>query len=407
MKVLILDEELPYPQDSGKRIRVHALLTRMAKRHDLTLLAYVGRGVDDAAVANLEGHGIRIIGVRPPRREQRGGVFYLKLLANLFSPLPYSSWNYCARRMRRRLRELLDRKRFDLVHAEMTLLAPLLRGMGGIPTVGVAHNVESEIWHRYLETEASWARRRYIALQGRRVDRFEATALRRLSTLCAVTDRDAAWFRDRARVERVHVVPNGVDLGYFQPLVAPEDPATLVHVGSMDWRPNGDAVSYFLREIYPRILRRVPQARFLVVGRNPGELLIKLAARYPGAHVTGTVEDVRPYVGRGAVFVVPLRVGGGSRLKILTALAMGRAVVSTSVGAEGLEVVDGQHLLLADKPEEFADRTVALLRDPAERRRLGAAGRALVEARYGWDAIADRLEATWHEVIAASRGAHP
>jgi sugar transferase (PEP-CTERM/EpsH1 system associated) len=400
LKVLILDEELPYPQDSGKRIRVHALLSRMAKRHDLTLLTFVENGQDDAGVACLQEHGIRVIGVRPPGREQRGGGFYLKLLMNLFSPLPFSSWNYCPARMQRRLRALLTRERFDLIHAEITLLAPLLRGIGDVPTVAVAHNVESEIWRRYEETEGSCVRRRYIALQRRRVERIETTGLCHLTVLCTVSERDAEWFRNQTTAQQVHVVPNGVDLDYFQPCTQPEEHNTLIHAGSMDWRPNVDAVMYFLREIYPSILQRAPDVQFLIVGRNPADSVASFASRYQGVHITGTVEDTRPFVCKSGVFVVPLRVGGGSRLKILNALAMGKAVVSTSIGAEGLDVEDGKHLLLADTPETFTERTVALLRDPAKRRRLGIAGRALVEARSGWDAVAGRLEGAWNAAVA-------
>lgn len=404
MRVLVLDEEIPYPQDSGKRIRVHALLTRMAKRHELTLLCYVRPGADDAGLQQLVEAGIEVVPVTPVRREQRGLIFYGKLVANLFSILPYVSWNYCSLRIRRQLRRLLQAKPFDLVHCEMTLLSPLLRGLPQIPSVAVAHNLEVDIWRRYESNETSAIRRMYIGLQRRRLERLETEGLGHITGLCAVSERDADWFRQRTPIPRIHVVPNGVDLAYFTPNVESEEPRTLVHAGSMDWRPNVDAITYFLEDIYPLILRQAPSLRFIVVGRNPSQPFSRFAARFSGVEVTGSVDDARPFMARGAVFVVPLRIGGGSRLKILNALAMGKAVVSTSIGAEGLEVRNGEHLLIADTPADFARSTLTLLRDTDLRRRLGAAGRALVEARYGWDAIADRLEDAWLEAASVQSG---
>jgi glycosyltransferase involved in cell wall biosynthesis len=190
-----------------------------------------------------------------------------------------------------------------------------------------------------------------------------------------------------------------VDTNYFKPDGRPERPNRLVFSGSMDWHPNEDAVIYFADLILPRIRAEIPDATLTVVGRNPSARLREAAAR-AGIEVTGTVDDVRPFIGEGSVYVVPLRAGGGTRLKIFEALAMARPVVSTTVGAEGLALESGRHFIAADEPETFADTVIALLRSPERRRSLGQAGRDLVEACYSWPTIAREFEDCCQEVVA-------
>jgi glycosyltransferase involved in cell wall biosynthesis len=193
-------------------------------------------------------------------------------------------------------------------------------------------------------------------------------------------------------------VPTGVDTAYFTPNGTAEEPARLVFTGSMDWHPNDDAMRWFIDAVLPRIRAAVPGVSLAIVGRKPGRPLIE-AARRAAVEVTGTVDDVREHVARAAVFVVPLRIGGGTRLKIFEALSMGKPVVSTTIGAEGLPLEEGVHLVRADGPAAFADAVVALLRDPARRRALGQAGRRLVEERYGWPQVARRFEAHCARVL--------
>ena len=201
---------------------------------------------------------------------------------------------------------------------------------------------------------------------------------------------------------RVCAIPTGVDTAYFTPNGSQETPGALVFTGSLDWFPNEDCIVHFGEVVFPRIREAVPDVSLTVVGRNPGPRVQRLAA-IPGVRVTGTVQDVRPYVAAATLCVVPLRVGGGTRLKIFEALAMGKAVVSTTVGAEGLPLVPGRHFVQADEPAEFANAVVALLRDPARRKALGSAGRRLVEERYSWSQVVREFEARCEEVVAHAR----
>jgi glycosyltransferase involved in cell wall biosynthesis len=186
------------------------------------------------------------------------------------------------------------------------------------------------------------------------------------------------------------VVPNGVDLEHFQPTDRPRDPTSIVFTGSIDYRPNTDAVTYFVREIFPQIIQGHPDATFMVVGMRPPEQVKSLAGR--NVIVTGQVPDVRPYLARASVVIAPLRMGSGTRLKLLGAMAMGAAVVSTTLGCEGLAVRGGEHLLVADQPHLFARDVVRLLNDPGLASELGRQGRALVEREYGWASAAQRLD---------------
>jgi glycosyltransferase involved in cell wall biosynthesis len=198
----------------------------------------------------------------------------------------------------------------------------------------------------------------------------------------------------------VFTVPTGVDTSYFAPDGVPESPGRLVFIGSMDWYPNEDAMMFFIGEILPAVRRAVPDVELTVVGRDPSARL-RAMGEAAGVRITGTVDDVRPWIADAAVYVVPLRVGGGTRLKIFEGLAMGKAVVSTTVGAEGLPLVDGTHFVRADAPAGFARAVVSLLRDPARRRALGMAGRQLVEARYSWATVARKFETRFEPALGA------
>lgn len=389
MKILVLDEEFPYPFNTGKRIRSYHLIQQLAAQHEIFYLAY-GRAESESYL-HLEKSRIHPIPVRGHIPKKSGLLFYLRLGANLFSRLPYIVTSHHSRAYTSAVRNAVASIRPDRILCEWTPYAVFLQDVGGARTVIVAHNIESAIWRRYAEHEKSGLKKWYIGRQAAKVTHFEQTVFRAADGITAVTDTDARQITALAAGTPVCVVENGVDLAYF----APENSATrgqrLVFTGSMDWRPNQDAAEFFIKEIFPLLRPRYPGLKVFFVGRNP-PLHTRELSNTPGVTVTGTVEDVRPFIRDAAVYIVPLRIGGGSRLKILEALAMGKAVVSTSVGAEGLAITDGQEFLLADTPEEFARQVAYVLDHENIGRRLGEAGRRLVEGRYGWDMIAERLE---------------
>jgi glycosyltransferase involved in cell wall biosynthesis len=262
-----------------------------------------------------------------------------------------------------------------------------------------AHNVEHAIWQRLVRVERRRWARALLALEWRKMRRWEARACRRADLTVAVSAVDGNRLAAIAPSARITAIPTGVDVAYFKPGTQAEDRSHVVFTGAMDWYPNEDGILHFIDAVLPLVRRRVPDAKVTVVGRNPTERM-RAAATRAGVQVTGTVDDVRPYIARGAVYVVPLRVGGGTRLKIFEALAMAKAVVSTPIGAEGLPLVHGEHFLEADGASAFAAAVVGLLRDPARRKALGAAGRRLVETQYGWATVARDFETQCQEILA-------
>ena len=387
MKVLVLDEEFPYPTNSGKRTRSFNLYRRLASEFQIR---YIGYGNDGIAAEALRREGIEPKAVRAHIPPKRGLFFYLRLLNNLISPLPYIVTSHYSELYRDAVRGSLAEFQPDLVLCEWTPYAVYVKGLTTIKKLLSTHNVEADIWQRYYENEINGLRRWYIREQWRKIRRFENEALNWVNAAVAVSDLDCARLANGHHGLKVAMVPNGVDLDYFHMLPQPSERQHLVFTGSMDWRPNQDAARYFIWEIWPLLKQARPNLQCTFVGRNPPADIERLSD-IPGVHITGTVKDVRPYVERAAVYIVPLRIGGGSRLKILEAMAMGRAVVSTTVGAEGLDVVNRRHLLLADDAESFVSNVLRLLDDPARQLELAGSGRRLVEQQYGWDALAKRL----------------
>jgi glycosyltransferase involved in cell wall biosynthesis len=335
--------------------------------------------------------------------KQGSARFARALIRSWASSYPVDLWKWRSGRVRALVNECIREHQPDVIVADF-LFAVANVPSGSVPMVYFSHNVEYVIWKRLHDIERTWWRRAILALEWRKVRRREARACREASTTIAVSDKDRDLMLKDAPDARIHSIPTGVDIEYFQPSAASQIPGRLVFSGSMDWYPNEDAMTYFVESILPIIRRDAPHVTLTIVGRNPSPA-VRALERVPGVHVTGTVDDVRPFLSEAELYIVPLRVGGGTRLKIFEALAMGKAVLSTTVGAEGLDVADGGEIELADTPEAFAARVLALLGDPARRHALGTSGRDLVERRYSWPVIAQAFESHLAEVINERRSA--
>lgn len=391
MKILWLKSELLHPVDKGGKIRTYQMLRQLKRGHQVTYLSLATDADPAEAYVRAREYCHRLVTV-PWREPARfSAAFYRGLAANLASPLPYAVEKYRSAAMRRAVdAELAERGDYDVVVCDF--LAPSVNLPGRLPVASVLfeHNVEATIWRRHAET-ASGVRRAFFRSQWRKMARYEREACRRFDAVAAVSELDRDAIRDEYGVDCVLDVPTGVDHDYFRPLGGEPSPSEIVFTGSMDWMPNEDGVLWFAREVLPLVAREVPGARFTVVGRKPTAAVVELGRSDPRVTVTGRVDDIRPYVDRAAAFVVPLRVGGGTRLKIYEAMAMAKAVVSTSVGAEGLPLESGSDLLVADEPADLARAVVRLLADRDEARRMGETARELVRERFGWDRAADSL----------------
>jgi glycosyltransferase involved in cell wall biosynthesis len=397
LRVAMVDEELSYPPTSGKRIRTLNLLLRLAKRHSLTFLCHRNADADEARTAAefFGDHGIETVVVDrnvPPRS---GPGFYARLAANLLSPLPYSVASHNSRELRAAVAAHAAAHPVDLWHCEWTPYVVALRELRGVRRLIMAPNVESLIWQRYAETETNPLKRWYIRQQWRKFQRFERRAAAEADQIVAVSDSDAELFRREFAADNVAVVENGVDTTFFQPAGIGRDDLRILFLGSLDWRPNLDAVAQLLDHIFPAVRTVEPSARLEIVGRNPPLTLRRRIEATPGVELHANVADVRPHLARCGVMAVPLRIGGGSRLKILEALACGMPVVSTVVGAEGLHLQAGRHLDVVPGVEEMADALMRVIRTPEQARDRADRGRQIVLKRYNWDTLADQLERIW------------
>jgi glycosyltransferase involved in cell wall biosynthesis len=406
MKVVIVGGELPYPPTSGNRIRTLNLTLRLARRHRITYIHHGKGGREEVreATAFLNDHGVETVAVDHAVPPKSGPRFYARLAANLASPLPYSVATHAGPAVRRGIAAYAAGRAVDLWQAEGAPYFEALRGLGSARRVLMAHNVETQIWERYRETEQNPLKRWYIGQQARKFERFERRAFSESTRVVVVSPEDADLVRGRFGVDRVDVVDNGIDRAFFEPVVAAREPGRVLFLGSFEWRPNLDAVGLLLDRIFPEVLAADPTAQLCLVGRNPPEALVRRARASPNVELHANVPDVRPFLAGSGVMAVPLRIGGGSRLKILEALACGLPVVSTRVGAEGLRLVPGQHLEVVDSAEEMAPALLGCISDPASARATAACGRRVVLERYDWDALADELESSWARCLEDHEG---
>ena len=406
--LLFLTPQLPYPPQQGTAIRNFNLLTRLARHHVVDLLTFLQPG--DSLTPNSPLHTLcrTIVTAPAPRR-----TLIDRLRAMLTSPLPDMALRLESPEMWQSLRKLMQQRTYDVVQIEGIEMASYGLAMAGVRLTPGArtiepqrpqprlifddHNAEYVLQQRAFQTDirkpSRWAAAFYSLCQWQKLRRYERAICRHVDAVVAVSAADAAALQRLLPELHPVVIPNGVDLiSYSLSQVCPLDlgPAALVFTGKMDFRPNVDAVQWFM-PILVRVREVVPEARFFVVGRQPHSRVTRLAAD-PAVIVTGQVTDTRPYIAGAAVYVVPLRVGGGTRLKVLEAMALERAIVSTRLGVEGFDVTDGCELRLADTPEAFAQAVIELLQNPELRTRLGTAARAFVEARYSWDHIVPNME---------------
>jgi glycosyltransferase involved in cell wall biosynthesis len=387
-----------WPPNTGGRLRSLHMIAELSQRHQVRLLT-TQRLADEPASLRARLPACERIDAIPYTLPKQGTArFALAVARSWASPYPADLWRWRIPAVRARIREWI-KEGVDLCVADFLVAMPNLPTRTSTPVVLFEHNVEYMIWKRLHEVEKRPWRRALLALEWRKMRHYEAQACARAGLTVAVSDADRALLAANAPGADIRAIGTGVDTAYFHPNGAVEAPATLVFTGSMDWYPNEDAVLYFIATMLPELRREVPGLSLAVVGRDPSDRL-RAACAAVGVHVTGTVADVRPYVAEAAVYIVPLRIGGGTRLKIFEALAMGKAVVSTQVGAEGLPIVSGQHFLQADSPADFAQAVVTLLKDPDRRHALGMAGRRLVEERYSWAEVTRQFENHCEEVVA-------
>lgn len=389
MKVLFLMSQLPYPPDTGAKIRTFNLIKRLSLNHNINLITFGDKKIELFKIKAMKEFCKEIILI-PKNRFK-----YIKLFFNLFSFLPYTIKKYYSKKMKKTINKLIGQNRFDLIHCDSLQMSLNIISLNSIPKVLTEHNIESQILQRYAQKEKNLFKKIFIYLQWKKLANYEFTVCQKFDFCITVSEKDKRCLKESAKIKNLAVVSNGVDCNYFIPQDTSTRPFSLIFTGSLDWLPNEDALCYFFSEIYPLIKQDANQVSMSVVGRSPTKRILAYAQNDSSIRIVGRVEDVRPFIAQADIFVIPLRIGGGTRLKILEAMAMAKPVVSTTIGAEGLEVESEKNIILADRPEDFAKRVVKLFSDYQLKNSIATEGRKLVEEKYDWDMIAGELERIW------------
>lgn len=397
MKILYVTTKSPLPTNDGHSLRTYNLLRSVAAQHSVTLLSFVKFPVEYSYQHELEAICSSVVLLSLPENNSK-----LRLIGsaaiNLFTSAPFVANKYAAENMRTAIKEHLAQQDFDLVHLDMLPLGGYLDIIDK-PVLLNAHNVESALLKRKAESLKDWPAQWYFTHQAARLNCFEQMVVSSVNHVVACSDEDRIILKSMVPSVSVDVVPNGVDTDHYQPSNSQlTDTKRLVFIGGMNWFPNKDAIVWFDDVIQNEMLQLDPEVRLDVIGRNDGDMKLR---HQDSIVMHGFVDDVRTYLEQAAVVIVPIRVGGGTRLKVLEAMSMGKAMVSTSIGVEGIQVEHDKNVLIADTPQEFARAVYRLQNDAELRGRLGQAARELVINQYRWDVIGQRLLDAYDTMLGA------
>ncbi len=389
MKILLLTQVLPYPPDSGPKVKTWNVLKYLRLHHEVTLVSFV-RGDQSKEIEHLKKFCNAVHAIPMERGLLNDG---LALLESLLTGQPW----LISRDRRTGMHELISKvtqeEQFDVVHADQLNMAQYAEPVKASKRVLDEHNAMWLLYRRMAETMPQGLKKWLLERDWRLLRTYEGRICREFNAVIAVSDVDRDALREVAGDSaRLFVMPIAVDTDEFRPIRRAEDANRIVHVGTMFWPPNVDGILWFAREVLPIIRRSKPDVEFDIIGARPPQEVIELEQRDRRTHVTGYVEDVEPYLARAGVMIVPLRAGGGMRVKILNALSQALPVVTTTIGCEGISVEDGKHVLIADQPQDFADAVVRLLDHRSLADRLGENGRAFIKTCYDLQTVCATLE---------------
>jgi glycosyltransferase involved in cell wall biosynthesis len=373
---LFLIKDILFPLDAGGKIRTFNVLKQLNKTHEVDVISVICPG-EERFIPEMEHLCRKFIFLEGRRLPKRGARFVLRLIRNAFSRMPYTMMNDCHAGLKRKIMEIAGS--YDLLICDFLFSAPNCLDVK-IPKLLFQHNVESMIPKRHAQNARGLERLAW-GVQYRKTRRMEECIVNQFDYVMCVSETDARFHREVFGVRNVGWMDLGVDAEYYHYAGSPKEARSLVFTGGMDWRPNADAVRYFHEAVFPKL----PGYRFYAVGKNPSKPLMSLSSEH--FIISGRVPDVRPYLHRAETYVVPLRVGGGTRIKIFEAMAAGLPVVSTSLGAEGLPVRDGDNILIRDSPNDFAKAIRQLSEDPAMRAEIAQRAYDLVTTRFSWEKV--------------------
>ncbi|RKS83223.1 glycosyltransferase involved in cell wall biosynthesis [Haloarcula quadrata] len=392
MNVLVISGEAIYPPDSGGKQVVFTSVKGLAQRgHDVTVMsAAAGRD----SIPELESYCRWVPGRAEPENS------YFGALKNLLSQKPYPIKKYSSDGNKKQLKKIINSDDIDIALIEglhTTQYGTLLSDKYNIPVVYRSHNIETDILRDVMKSTDNLAKKIYLYIQTRKMKKYESETVPEFNKAIMISEEDQTRIHQMCPDVNSSVVPPGIDIDYFSRTTEKVDDNTIVFLGSLDWPPNVDGFRWFYSNIYPKIKEQIPNVSLLVVGKNPPESIQEISNQ--SVEITGFVEDIRPYVEAGSAFVAPIRMGSGVRIKVLNAMALGLPVVSTSLGAQGIECENGTNIQIADEPDGFASATVEMIRNPEKGKEIGEGGRKLVEEVYSIPRVAEKLEKEMIEVV--------
>lgn len=403
MNILWISHNVPYPPKTGVLQRNYNLVREASKIGNVYLLAIMQEGIlpgeynIDEAKTELGKfcHKIEIIHIPS---ETSKLAFYSLAIKSLITIDPLSVNSVKSAHMRRRIKQLCDENNFDIVHFDTIGLATYFKEASGSSRVLNHHNIESHLLQRRTEIEKNFLKRFYFWLEARKLKFFEAKVCPEFDINFTVSELDKDRLLEIAPDSKIDTIPNGVDVDFFSPEGEKEVPGSMIMVSGMNWYPNRDAVLYMQEKIWPLISQSFPDISWVIIGASPPQKLVDLANDDPRVTVTGFVDDVRPYLRRAQIYLCPMRDGGGTRLKILDALSMGKPIVSTTIGYEGINITPEKNALLADTPAEFITQISRLIEDPDSGKKIGKEGRKFVIDEFSWDVIGKKLSAIYKKL---------
>jgi len=398
MNILFISTNYPYPPDSGHNLRTFYTLKYLAQANRIYYVAFKKRHQDLPQSDPIKEMCEKIdIFVTPDDFSRLRMSF--SLIRNLASDYPYVADKYYIEQVERRIREVLYKNKIDIVHLDLLPLTRYLNNFRGIPVALTEHNVESARLLSLIKQSKNILFKMYMYIQYKKLSSFEREEMGKCEICIAVSENDKEVLSKLSPDTEITVIPNGVDVEYFSPKNGEQIPRSAIWVGGMKDFYNRQAVNYFCEEIFEKIKKEVQDVRLTMVGKSPTKKVLELAKQNKDVRCIGYAEDVRPYINEAMIFIAPILSGGGTKLKVLNALAMGKAVVTTSVGAEGIDVTNGENIIIADNPDEFARRSVELLKNPEKTERIGKKARELIIEKYDWEKIGKRYNKIYEELV--------
>ena len=395
MKLVWFSHFVPFPPRGGNLQRTFNLIRQISNSHEISLVALNFLGEPRHQLQEYSSELKRYcesVEIWELPYPWRGGRWWAELLWSPVFRDPFSCRALCSRRLLARWEHKLARHAGALLHMDSIDLALFANATNGFRKLLNHHNCESQLAFRRAQREPNLFKKAYLQLEARKLAQQEGSICDSFEVNTVVSEHDLRLLRSSSPRAHFHIVENGVDTCYFTPTTVEEEPGSLIFTGSLDWEPNLSAIRFLIHEVWPHVKQKCPHARLYLAGKNPPASVSRWAKADSNIEVISNPDDMRPLLGRAAVYVCPVLEGGGTRLKILDAMAMAKPVVSTTIGCEGLRVKHGENILVADAPREFADKVAQLIEDDELRHQLGCAGRALVEREYSWERIAHELE---------------